>query len=314
MTCPSGKHHSEETTNLHIFSAVRATPGSGPLTGAEEIRYSRIGTTSAGVVFDLVITALSQYESKLPNPSGLTNAFGILNMLPAGAGSFVPPTVRPSAASFSGTTDFKFSFMSPGTNTPVVVSEVHMAIFDLDKEGFTGSTEIGSSKGYRGYVTDVAPTVVASRLDDGRTKFTAALANIPNPTDPNALTTAQRRNAVMYFYKDVSSGDLRPCLNADFLKKLFLGQFEQMTFANFIFFENRGLFSISFEKQKPTPRAGAWDPGPGPGGGGPGPWGGRVGSFFKQVWKHFFFKDFRNDPKPVSKLAQNQNFQNFTIS
>jgi len=182
--------------------------GSGPLTGAEEIRYSRIGTTSAGVVFDLVITALSQYESKLPNPSGLTNAFGILNMLPAGGGSFVPPTVRASAASFSGTTDFKFSFMSPGTNTPVVVSEVHMAIFDLDKEGFTGSTEIGSSKGYRGYVTDVAPTVVASRLDDGRTKFTAALANIPNPTDPNALTTAQRRNAVMYFYKDVSSFEL----------------------------------------------------------------------------------------------------------
>lgn len=182
--------------------------GSGPLTGAEEVRYSRIGTTKSGVVFDLVITALSQYESKLTNANGIKEGFGMINMLPKGGGGFVPPTVRAAAASFSGSTDFKFSFMSPGTNTPVVVSEVHMAIFDLDIEGYTGSTEFGSSKGYRGYVTDIDPLVVASRLDDGRTKFTASQANIPNPTDPNALTTDQRRNSVMYFYKGKSSFEM----------------------------------------------------------------------------------------------------------
>jgi len=179
--------------------------GSGPLAGAEEVRYSRAGTTKAGVVFDLVITALSQYEAKLTNKNGVKDSFGLLTMLPKGGGTLVPPTVRATAANFSGTTDFKFSFMSPGTNTPVVVSEVHMAIFDVDIEGFTGATEIATSKGYRGYVTDIEPLVVASRLDGGRTKFTASQASIPNPTNPNALTAEQRRNSVMYFYKGVSS-------------------------------------------------------------------------------------------------------------
>jgi len=183
--------------------------GGGPLSGgAEEIRYSRIGTTKSGVVFDLVVTAVNQYESKLGLNNGIKGGFGIIGMLPAGGGSLLPPAVRAEAATFSGSTDFKFSFMSPGTNTPVVVSEVHMAIFDLDVEGFTGSTEFASSKGYRGYVTDFDPLVVASRLADGRTKFGASQAAIPNPTDPNALTSAQRRNSVMYFYKGKSSFDM----------------------------------------------------------------------------------------------------------
>jgi len=184
--------------------------GRGPLTtGAEEIRYSRIGTSKSGVVFDLVITTLSSYENKYDNGNGIKNeAFGVLVMLPKGGGPFVPPTVSADAANFSGSTEFKFSFMSPGTNTPLVVSEVHMALFDLDTEGYTGSTEFGSSKGYKGYVTDVTPTIVASRGEDGGTKFTAAVANIPNPTTPNSLTTQQRRNSMMYFYKGVSSFEI----------------------------------------------------------------------------------------------------------
>merc|ERR1740138_1610717 len=95
-------------------------------------------------------------------------------------------------ANFSGVTDFKFSFVAPGTNTPVVVTEIHMSVLDLDRDGPTGATEVTSSKGYRGYVTDISPNIVASRFEDGRTKFSAVTANLANPTRPTSLTPRQR--------------------------------------------------------------------------------------------------------------------------
>jgi hypothetical protein len=81
-----------------------------------------------------------------------------------------------------------------------------MATFDLDGDETEG-LEYVSSKGYKGYVTDAEPSVVASRLPDGRTKFTSAgeKANLENPTLPDALTVEQRRNSVMNFYTNVSS-------------------------------------------------------------------------------------------------------------
>jgi len=170
--------------------------GEGPTTGPQEMRYSRIGTSDTGVTFDLVVTALTTYKRYGgANANGVRNGFGLISLNP------------PTAAGL--TTDFKFSFVQPGTNTPVQLSEVHMAIYDLDGSEGKG-IETVSSKGYRGYVTDVKPSVVASRLDDGRTKFTSSgiVNDIPNPTDPNSLTVQQRENSVMYFYVDISSFDL----------------------------------------------------------------------------------------------------------
>merc|ERR1719440_2243083 len=92
---------------------------------------------------------------------------------------------------------FKFSFMAPGTSTPVIVPEVHMAMFDLDG---TASQWIGiesaASAGYHGYVTDANPAVVAS-LDNAtgvtRTQFQApGSGDIDNPSSPHALSDLQR--------------------------------------------------------------------------------------------------------------------------
>jgi len=170
--------------------------GEGPSTGPQEMRYSRVGTSDTGVTFDLVVTSVTAYKRYGgANANGVRNGFGIISLNPpTGAGM---------------TTDFKFSFVQPGTNTPVELSEVHMAIYDLDGATPNG-IEIASSKGYRGYVTDINPSVVASRLDDGRTKFSSSgiVNDIPNPTDPNSLTPQQRANSVMYFYTDVSGFDL----------------------------------------------------------------------------------------------------------
>jgi hypothetical protein len=81
---------------------------------------------------------------------------------------------------------------------------LHFAIFDLD--GKDGGVEFASSKGYLGYVTDVSPSVAASRLPSGGTQFYSAREsnNIPNPSNPETLAYVQRRSSVMYFYTGVS--------------------------------------------------------------------------------------------------------------
>jgi len=167
--------------------------GTGPDTGAQEMRYSRVGTSDTGVTFDLVVTALTPY-TQYGATNGIARGFGLISLTVPASGS---------------STDFQFSFMQPGTNTPVQLNEVHMAIYDLDGNT-AGGIEIASSKGYKGYVTDTNPTVLASRLADGRTKFSSsgAVNDILNPSDPNNLTPEQRSNSVMFFYEDISSFEL----------------------------------------------------------------------------------------------------------
>jgi len=173
--------------------------GFGPDSGVEELRYAGAGTTAAGEPFDLVVTTLNAYQAAMKNGK---NANGI-------RGKFGQINVKQPQNGYNGLTDFRFRFMQPGTDTPVVVPEFHMGIFDLD--GTPSGYETAASKGYKGYVTDIAPTLEVSRLPDGRTKFTAQpnkAGEVPNPTDPMTLTPRQRATSVMFFYKDVSSFDL----------------------------------------------------------------------------------------------------------
>lgn len=172
--------------------------GVGPDTGVAELRYSNAGTTNDGAPFDIVVTTLGIYQADFTsgdNKNGVSGQFGKITLA-----CNDPPSTE------AGPAEFMFSFVQPGTNTPTTLSEVHMAIFDLDGDLSTG-VETASSKGYKGYVTDANPSVVASRLPDGRTKFSSAglVKRIPNPTTPEALTTEQRQNSVEYIYGDVSS-------------------------------------------------------------------------------------------------------------
>jgi len=170
--------------------------GVGPNTGdPEEVRISGGGQTSSGVPFDLVVTTVGAYTAQNPANTDIKGGFFKINI----------------KCDTSAT--FKFSFVVPGTNTPVTVSEVHMAMFDLD-----GSTdawagiESAASSGYHGYVTDANPAVTAT-LDNStgvtRTQFQApGNGDIGNPTDPQSLTDLQRRNSVMYFYTDVTEFEI----------------------------------------------------------------------------------------------------------
>jgi len=176
--------------------------GVGPDTGVEELRYSNAGTSADGVPFDMVVTAVGGTDGKNGaytghgSTNGKNGKFGQIN---------IKCNDKPSI--FAGPSDFTFSFVVPATNTPVVLEEVHFAIFDLDGVDTGGGWEFASSKGYKGYVTDGTPSVVASRLPGAGTQFTSSKEkrNIRNPTDPDNLDSEQRRNSVMYFYSGVST-------------------------------------------------------------------------------------------------------------
>jgi hypothetical protein len=165
--------------------------GLGPKAGPEELRFTNVGVSDTGDAFDVVVTPVDQYSTPAATNNGAEGAFGIINV------------------GRDSQTTFKFSFTKVGTHTPVRLNEIHMAIFDLDGTAETG-IEYASSMGYKGYVTDENPSVVASRLRDGRTKFTSTTArdNIVNPTDPKALTAEQRQNSVMFFYENVTTFQL----------------------------------------------------------------------------------------------------------
>jgi hypothetical protein len=162
--------------------------GPGPNTDPEEIRYSS-GASSEREAFELVVTAIDSYTPKDSSKNGRKHGFGAINIMG------------------NTTSSFRFSIVEPGTNTPVKLSEVHLAIFDLDGIYVQGLESV-SSKGYHGYVTDEKPSVVVSLSPDGTASFTGNSGELANPIGPNKLTREQSRNSIMFFYKDVSSFEL----------------------------------------------------------------------------------------------------------
>jgi hypothetical protein len=96
----------------------------------------------------------------------------------------------------------------------MVVSEVHISIFDLDgldaeRLGF----ESAASSKYRGYVTDANPAV--TEFFDNNTGKTWTLFEDSDCEEllsavygPMNLTEHQRKNSVMYFYDNVSDFEI----------------------------------------------------------------------------------------------------------
>jgi len=177
--------------------------GWGPDSGVEELRFGgtpSAGTSSTGESFDIVITTDQPDYKGYPIGGSKTNGlwgpdFGV---------------IYTTAVEDAGVeTNFKFSFVKPGTNIPVTLSEVHMTVFDID--GFA-NWEIASSKGYTGYATVPDTNLLASRLADGRTRFTGTqnmdAANL-RALGANRLTDEDKRATVMYFYKNVASFELQ---------------------------------------------------------------------------------------------------------
>jgi hypothetical protein len=146
------------------------------------------GITSTGQYFDIKITTLAAYTRGTSN-NELTGDFGKI-------------LVGPRTSS-----TFKFSFVQPGSNTPVTMPEIHMAVFDLDGRPDGTFTKAASSKGYAGYVTDLNPNIVAAKTFDGRTEFNGT-ASGSEPFSATALTEAQKKISIMFFYKNVSSFEL----------------------------------------------------------------------------------------------------------
>jgi hypothetical protein len=181
--------------------------GKGPDTGAQEIRFggspsegtSSAGTSETGEPFDIVVTA-AEYNPALSwhSENGRWGKdYGKVSVY------------SPSDSGYTGR--FKFSFVQPGTNTPVTLSEIHMTVFDIDGtvevNGHTGlNEEYSSSSDAAGFV--VYPnTYLQEHVHDGGTWFggTADLDASGLTSGADAINEEQRRAAVMFLYNNVAS-------------------------------------------------------------------------------------------------------------
>lgn len=166
--------------------------GVGPNTAdPEEMRFANAGKSSTGQTFDLVVTALTSGDkySAMRRRVKSNRKSGGLASINIGVGINV---------------NFLISIVLPGTNTPLILSEIHMAVFDIDR------LESFSSRGYSGYTTDTNPLIQALHTPDGRTSFSAAdtpaaQRRVTTATDPNKLSPRQRQHSVVFFYENVSS-------------------------------------------------------------------------------------------------------------
>jgi len=181
--------------------------GQGPDAGAEEIRYTNVGTyTSArgdSVVVDLAVSANSSYDTSSNKSNGKSGKFGKINLL---GGSSVELT---------------FSFMRTGTNVPIELAEVLISFFDLDQSYESKMLERIYASDYHAFVIDKSAEVdmMIERAPDGRTIFMSKVhgTGCDNPKDPLQLgpitckyrdgvnTIDQRKRSFMLAFKKVQS-------------------------------------------------------------------------------------------------------------
>jgi len=181
--------------------------GKGPNKNqAEEMRLggspskgtSSAGTSSTGEPFDISITTdRADYNSKNPSrDNGLwKDEFGVVYVFSNGNNGL--------------TGHFKFSFVKPGTNEPVILSEVHLTVFDID--GASGGEEFSASKDHTGYYLDPKTSLTTTVLADGRTEFkgTKTLdAKTGLANGPLSMDEEQRGGSVMFIYKNKASFEL----------------------------------------------------------------------------------------------------------
>jgi len=181
--------------------------GQGPDTGAEEIRYTNVGTyTSAGgvpVVVDLAVTGNGSYATSNNASNGKSGKFGKVNLL---GGNSVELT---------------FSFMRTGTNVPIELAEVLISFFDLDQSYETKMLERIYASDYHAFVIDKSAELdmMIERAPDGRTIFMSRVhgTGCDNPRDPLKLgpktctyrdgvkTIDQRKRSFMLAFRKVQS-------------------------------------------------------------------------------------------------------------
>jgi len=181
--------------------------GWGPDTGAQEIRYTNVGTyTSAGgdsVVVDLAVTGNSSYDTSNNKSNGKSGKFGTINLR---GGNSVELT---------------FSFMRTGTNVPIELGEVFISFFDLDQSYSDKMLERIYTSGYHAFVIEKSAEIdmMIERAPDGRTIFMSKVhgTGCDNPKDPLQLgpitctyrdgvnTIDQRKRSFMLAFQKVQS-------------------------------------------------------------------------------------------------------------
>jgi hypothetical protein len=164
----------------------------GPNAGPEELRLGNVGDWD-GTKFDLIITADDSYQ---PAASGFYSAYPNFLFLGLLRG-------RQST--------FKFQFVHSGTDTAIVLPELHLTVLDIDG-AFGIDQDVNWARSDSGYVADVGTDLVTEEVEGGLTAFRmrrGLSGEQANPKDdPMKLTAQQRKLSVMYVFKDTSEFEL----------------------------------------------------------------------------------------------------------
>jgi len=192
--------------------------GQGPDSGDQNLRVGNAGSWD-GDAFDIVVTVPTTYR---PHPPRV-HQNGLRDDVP-GFENFMWIGLQTGRLCSGSLCKFTFKFVHAGTDTPFVLPEVHITVFDIDGKPGTDE-ELVSSKGYTDYVTDANPNIDERTMPNGFPGFsgTGNPREADNPTDPVNLTPLQRSNSVMYIYKGVSEFPMYFAIkNGDFAGGRFL--------------------------------------------------------------------------------------------
>lgn len=194
-----------DSFNINFFESVVTHSnlgGVGPDSGAEELRYTNIGTVN-GAVVDLKVTAAGDYQKAGTN-NGKNEKYGRINVLGGHSG------------------DMTFTIVASGTDNEVEIGEIHFTILDIDTSTLGRMQEKVYISGFHSFSIDLDTEFQIERADDGRTLFSASHHGhgCDNPTDPEQLgqvtcpdpsnpgnthVVDQSKRAVMVVYQNVAS-------------------------------------------------------------------------------------------------------------
>ena len=162
--------------------------GLGPDSGAEELRFPRIAVQSSGVAIDLVITVASgsTYQGT-PTANGCFNSNQYMKL----------------SVARSRSVTFDFTLRDAAINAPVTLTAFNLVALDIDQQS-TSIREVISVSGHAAYDLDASTHLTVGGTASTPT-FTSTQRNVDNPTDPRALTTAQQRSSVYFFFADTST-------------------------------------------------------------------------------------------------------------
>ena len=187
--CVSSARAADSFNFLNAHLGHSNLGGVGPDRFADRnILYKKVGTTAAGVPFDMRVENLSPYRVNNAKINTLTaSGLAEINLLGPKKGQGLEETF----------VELEFCFLEEDTTIPVTLSGFQLTFFDFDQSN-SRSDECLSISDHDSYTLSEQTEIVVTDMGGGRTEFCSSRygEGNDNPSSPHSLTAEQRNRAV----------------------------------------------------------------------------------------------------------------------